>query len=146
MAKNEIYRDLYSKELGGLRWDLKKYEVHHINANHKDNRIENLVLLPSVLHKKLHMYHQMVTSEEYLAKCFDISPLSNLDGLIFTSLALSARKFFLVKQEEMRFVKLRDFILNSAWANLDFSHDFEKYVKLYDLDLYKKYVEVGKNE
>lgn len=144
MPKNEIYRDLYSKELHGLRWNEKKYEVHHLDADHKHNEIENLVLLPFQLHKRLHMYHRMVTSEEFINIAFDINPSSNLDTFMFTSMPLSARKFFLVKQEEMRFVKLRDFIINSEWANLDFSHDFEKYVKLYDLELYKKYVEVGK--
>lgn len=140
MPSNEIYRDMYSQGLNGLRWDLKRYEVHHIDGNHKHNEIENLVLLPMSLHKKLHMYHRMVTSEEYLNNCYSINPADNLDKFMFVTSSMSARKFFLVKEEEKRFIQLRDFIRNSEWANLDFNHDFEMYFKLFDAELQKKYV------
>lgn len=49
----KTYRDIYRKEMG-IKWDGKKYEVHHINFNHNDNRIENLILLPTDLHRKFH--------------------------------------------------------------------------------------------
>ena len=140
MPKNEIYRDLYSKELNGLRWDLKRYEVHHLDGNHNHNEIDNLVLLPMALHKKLHMYHRMVNSEEYINNCYSINPNDDIDKFLFVTTSMSARKFFLVKAEEKRFVQLRDFIRNSEWANLDFSHDFEKYFKLFSKKLYDKYL------
>ena len=141
MPKNEIYRDLYSKELNGLRWNEKKYEVHHIDGNHNHNEIDNLVLLPMALHKRVHMYHRMVTSEEYINNAFSLNPKDTFDGFMFVTMPLTARKFFLAKQEELFFCKLRDFIKESAWAELDFSHDFEKYFKLYSKEMYEKYVE-----
>ncbi len=30
------------------------YEIHHVNTNHRDNRIENLQLLTSAEHKAIH--------------------------------------------------------------------------------------------
>jgi hypothetical protein len=56
-------------------------------------------------------------------------------------MSVSPRKFFIVKREVMQFVKLRDFIINSSWAELDFSHNFEKYLRLYDKKLFEKYCE-----
>ncbi len=47
------YQKLF-KEYYKIDFD-NNYEVHHINLNHKDNRIENLMLLPKNLHK---MYHK----------------------------------------------------------------------------------------
>lgn len=114
--------------------------MHHLDGNHNHNEIDNLVLLPMALHKKLHMYHRMVNSEEYINNCYSINPNDDLDKFLFVTTSLSARKFFLVKSEEKRFVQLRDFIRNSEWANLDFSHDFEKYFKLFSKELYDKYI------
>lgn len=35
-------------------YNYRKYEVHHINGNGFDNRIENLIVVPKILHKTLH--------------------------------------------------------------------------------------------
>lgn len=35
----------------------KGYEVHHINLNHNDNSMENLMILPCELHRE---YHRLV--------------------------------------------------------------------------------------
>ena len=32
----------------------KEYDIHHIDFNHKNNDIENLLLLPKDLHQRLH--------------------------------------------------------------------------------------------
>ncbi len=34
----------------------KKYVVHHIDENRANNSIDNLLLLPNVLHGKYHQY------------------------------------------------------------------------------------------
>lgn len=38
----------------------KKYDVHHINENHDDNRVENLSILTRSEHKKLHTMNKIL--------------------------------------------------------------------------------------
>ncbi len=47
------YRRLYA-ETFGIEWDREKYEVHHIDGNRENNMIDNLILLPKDLHRKIH--------------------------------------------------------------------------------------------
>ena len=50
MAKNYTnYRKFYA-EYYGIKWDPKKFQVHHIDGDRSNNSIENLVLLPTELH------------------------------------------------------------------------------------------------
>ena len=48
MEEIKYYRKQY-EELCNIKIP-KGYEIHHINLNHEDNRIENLVMLPKKLH------------------------------------------------------------------------------------------------
>lgn len=48
------YRKLY-KEYYGIEFD-NNFEVHHIDFNHNNNEISNLVLLPKKLHRQYHFY------------------------------------------------------------------------------------------
>lgn len=52
MTKTD-YKKLY-KMYFPIDWDTKKYEIHHIDGNRKNNEIKNLVLLPKRLHNELH--------------------------------------------------------------------------------------------
>lgn len=52
ITKKQNYRKLF-KEYYQIDFD-NNYEVHHINLQHEDNRIENLMLLPKKLHKEYH--------------------------------------------------------------------------------------------
>lgn len=47
------YRTLYSRTYN-IIWDRSKYDVHHIDLNHDNNDVKNLVLVPKILH---HQYH-----------------------------------------------------------------------------------------
>jgi hypothetical protein len=47
------YRKKYA-EAYGITWDRNKYEIHHIDLNHDNNDLDNLVLLPGGLHRELH--------------------------------------------------------------------------------------------
>ena len=61
--KRTDYKRELSDALFGLTWDSKSFVVHHINHDHHDNRIQNLVLIPKKLHT---IYH---TDFNYLQAC-----------------------------------------------------------------------------
>lgn len=42
----------------------KEYAVHHINLDHYDNRIENLMLLPTKLHSQYHFYKTVIENSK----------------------------------------------------------------------------------
>ena len=47
------YRNYY-KKFFEIQFD-NSFDVHHINGNREDNDIDNLLLLPKMLHRKLHI-------------------------------------------------------------------------------------------
>lgn len=47
------YRKIYEREFG-IKWDRQVYEVHHIDGNHQNNKVSNLILIPKWLHTELH--------------------------------------------------------------------------------------------
>lgn len=53
--KNNNYVEKY-KDYYGIDFDSQEYEVHHIDFNHSNNDIENLMLLPKKLHRRYHYY------------------------------------------------------------------------------------------
>jgi len=55
----EDYRKIY-KEKYNIDFS-DKYDVHHLNLNHNDNEIDNLLLLPKELH---HSYHELLKTLE----------------------------------------------------------------------------------
>lgn len=68
------YRKLY-KNYYGIDFD-KNYEIHHIDLNHENNEISNLVLLPKKLHRKYHLYiygyddnHELKLNVEISGNC-----------------------------------------------------------------------------
>lgn len=52
--KNIDYRK-YFKEYYGIDFS-SKYDIHHIDLNHNNNSIKNLMILPKDLHHKYHFY------------------------------------------------------------------------------------------
>lgn len=53
MAKNFNYRKYY-KNYYGIDF-LHEYDIHHIDEDRENNKINNLILLPKNLHKRYHM-------------------------------------------------------------------------------------------
>lgn len=53
----KYYKDYYGIDFGS------EYDIHHIDFNHGNNDINNLILLPEYLHKE---YHELVGSIEFL--------------------------------------------------------------------------------
>tara|TARA_R100000664_G_scaffold12125_1_gene19531 strand:+ start:1314 stop:1532 length:219 start_codon:yes stop_codon:yes gene_type:complete len=45
------YRKLYEKKYGKIP---NKWEVHHIDFNHNNNNVDNLIAVPSVVHVVIH--------------------------------------------------------------------------------------------
>lgn len=45
------HREVWEQHKGKIP---KGYEIHHINHNRQDNRIENLALLPAKVHHRIH--------------------------------------------------------------------------------------------
>ena len=48
MDYRKFYKERYKIEFGS------DYDIHHIDLNHENNSIDNLILIPKELHKELH--------------------------------------------------------------------------------------------
>ena len=61
MAEKRVdYRNIYKKHYG-INFD-RKYAVHHIDGDRNNNKIDNLLLLPTELHARYHFYKTFVES------------------------------------------------------------------------------------
>lgn len=61
--KQEGYRAKY-KRYFGINFG-KNYVIHHIDGNHSNDDIDNLVLLPSKLHSKYHFQKAIIESQPF---------------------------------------------------------------------------------
>ena len=52
----QYYKDYYGIDFSD------EYEIHHIDFNHKNNEINNLVLLPKKLHRQYHYLLNIINS------------------------------------------------------------------------------------
>ena len=68
MAENKVkkYREKYKKHYN-IDFD-GNYAIHHIDGNHENNDISNLVLLPSKLHSKYHYQKQIIEEQKVPTK------------------------------------------------------------------------------
>ena len=71
---HELYDDTYFEDIDGYIHLKSEYEVHHINQNKKDNRVENLQILSKSDHMKL---HQSQKSFSVLTGLPDLSKLAS---------------------------------------------------------------------
>ena len=63
--KHSDYRKFYA-DFFGISWDRKKYQIHHIDGDRTNNKISNLILLPTELHKELHAVFSSVPINDEL--------------------------------------------------------------------------------
>ena len=79
ISKLKNYREKY-KRYYGIEFG-RDYEIHHIDLNHDNNDIDNLVLLPKELHRKYHFYlndvRKIKNGESYMCM-FDARVHGNL--------------------------------------------------------------------
>jgi hypothetical protein len=56
------------------------YEIHHIDLNHDNNDIANLMLLPKALHHKYHIYMNATShmGKKPYERCFDARIFGNV--------------------------------------------------------------------
>lgn len=59
MNYRRLYEDMTGEKIP------KGYEIHHIDFNKKNNDIDNLVMLPKKLHRKLHKHITMYNYQQY---------------------------------------------------------------------------------
>ncbi len=56
------YRKFYKEEIG---MDLTGFDIHHIDFDRSNNDVDNLVALPTSLHRRYHYYHSIVSCERF---------------------------------------------------------------------------------
>lgn len=56
----KMFDDKYFEVINGEHYLKKNVDVHHINFNHNDNRIENLIPLTRAEHTKLHNQNEVI--------------------------------------------------------------------------------------
>ena len=60
--KDKNYRKKYKRHYN-IDFD-SSYAIHHIDGNHENNDINNLVLLPAKLHSKYHFQKQIIDAQK----------------------------------------------------------------------------------
>ena len=77
--KHSDYRKYYENYYGVKI--PKGYEIHHIDLNHENNDINNLVSLPRKLHRKLHFYINAINERRtYRKNRFELDDLFRVGG------------------------------------------------------------------
>ena len=56
----------YFQDYYGIKLN-KNYDIHHIDLNHENNQISNLMILPKKLHNK---YHILINSTNFTGDIF----------------------------------------------------------------------------
>lgn len=113
----------------GFMWDTKLFCVHHINHNHKDNRLENLLLMPKRMHGKYHLCQQVVESSRLCERTLDNSYLFNQSIFI---------DYINIKADMTQLRNSQYELMNHRSYNCNF--DVERYVYTTLVPIYNKYL------
>lgn len=77
MEENKDYRKII-KEYYNINLE-SNYDVHHIDLNHNNNEISNLMIIPKKLHQKYHKYLNAINyNDNIFIKKFDAHIHSNI--------------------------------------------------------------------
>lgn len=114
MVKDTNYIKIYKQHLN-INWDAKKYQIHHIDGNRKNNDILNLVLLPKTLHQKLHSTKSKITVEVY-------ENVLNLENFSFMFCFDDIVDYLDIKRDVWSYIQLRNMFL---FSNIDIKN-YEK--------------------
>lgn len=96
----------YFKEYYGINFD-ETYEIHHIDFNHNNNNIENLMLLPKELHNR---YHTILNSMYLTTPVTKIYGFTDSFGGFNEMLLNNLKKFMLVYQECQKWKDYKKFL------------------------------------
>ena len=102
MGYREDYEEHYKTKLD------KSWEVHHIDYNHDNNDMSNLVAIPDYLHRKLHKAHFRY---ELAKQNFTLSDIKIHSGKLCGHTEFMSALFEYVQAIEQctAFINLRDF-------------------------------------
>ena len=74
------YRSLYIDEHGLIPED---WEIHHIDYNHNNNDIQNLIAVPKIVHVTIHKCG--LCSRDEIERMIEIYKISTLDEILLNS-------------------------------------------------------------
>lgn len=81
MDYRKLYKSYYKIEFGS------EFEIHHIDGNHSNNEIRNLLLLPQKLHDQLHWINNIFF--DYFGKSYNfLRVMSNAHQCYYLSSAV----------------------------------------------------------
>lgn len=116
-------------------WDSSKYEIHHIDKNHNNNDIKNLIPVPKELHQN---YHQCAYSANKIVGYQEFNE-RNLNPLQGTQKDYdSLIEFLYLKQEMICFRDIKYLVLKGI-IQLEEETDYDELVKKTFPNLYEKY-------
>ena len=103
------YVRFYKKSLG-IDFSGKDYDIHHLDGNHGNNNLSNLLLLPKKLH---HQYHFSCPPKEVCTP--DLVPQSILEpGVGFNNFLLeSLEHFFTAYIECCKWADYKEYLLGN---------------------------------
>ena len=77
MEENKDYRKII-KDYYNINLE-SNYDIHHIDLNHNNNEISNLMIIPKELHQKYHKYLNAINyNDDIFIKTFDAHIHSNI--------------------------------------------------------------------
>lgn len=91
----------------------KDYDIHHIDLNHKNNDIMNLVMLPKKLHNKYHSLLGQINNEYKLIKNLQsvIEKGNGINDYIVNEQHNNEKNFVKVWYECQKWVDYRNYLL-----------------------------------
>lgn len=98
-----LHREKYKQEFGLTEEQIKEYEVHHIDGNKDNNEIDNLKLLTTEEHHKLHDIRSESSHRHVCKKCgrtywSSVSKSTEICDRCDSSLAIGGSSMIMIKK------------------------------------------------